>query len=59
VTYDEKLEAITAAMGEGYLAAHGEKYIHGYFDAKSPAINDLYRWEVLVMWLRMEGFKLS
>ena len=30
--------------------------LHGYFDAISPAINDLYRWDELVSWFVDAGF---
>ena len=38
-----------------------EKYkkdqVHGYFDAISPDINDLYRWDEIVSWFIKAGFK--
>lgn len=38
-----------------------EKYakdqVHGYFDAISPPINDLYRWDEIEGWLREAGFE--
>jgi hypothetical protein len=30
--------------------------LHGYFDAISPDINDLYRWDEIVSWLVAAGF---
>ena len=30
--------------------------LHGHFDAISPEINDLYRWDEIVSWLRASGF---
>ena len=36
---------------------YGEKYLHGYFDAISPEINDLYRWDELAEWLVKAGFE--
>lgn len=36
---------------------YGKKYLHGYFDAISPEINDLYRWDELVGWLIAAGFE--
>ena len=32
-------------------------YVHGYFDAISPEINDLYRWDEIVGWLKSAGFE--
>ncbi len=57
MTLDERLEAIRRGMAEGRFAASGEEYIEGYFDAVSPAINDLYTWEEIEGWLLMEGFE--
>ena len=36
---------------------YGKKYLHGYFDAISPDINDLYRWDEIVNWLLAAGFE--
>ena len=36
---------------------YGKKYLHGYFDAISPDINDLYRWDEIVSWLIDAGFE--
>ena len=51
------LEAITQGMRERRFAVNGEKHIHGYFDAISPPINDLYTFEELQGWLLGEGFE--
>ena len=34
----------------------GEQYVHGWFDAVSPRINDLYRFDELTIWLLSLGF---
>lgn len=34
-----------------------KEQLHGYFDAISPEINDLYREDEIVSWLRDEGFE--
>ena len=36
---------------------YGKKYVHGYFDAISPEINDLYRWDEIVSWFIDAGFE--
>jgi SAM-dependent methyltransferase len=38
-------------------SAYGKDRLHGYFDAISPDINDLYRWDELESWLRGAGFE--
>jgi SAM-dependent methyltransferase len=35
---------------------YGKEMLHGYFDAISPDINDLYRWDEIVSWLLAAGF---
>jgi SAM-dependent methyltransferase len=35
---------------------YGKALLHGYFDAISPDINDLYRWDEIVSWLIAAGF---
>lgn len=35
----------------------GKEYVHGWFDAVSPRINDLYRFDEINMWLHMLGFE--
>jgi len=56
MTFDEKLEAIKKGMERKEFAVCGEEHIHGYFDAISPTINDLYRWEEIEGWLIEENF---
>jgi SAM-dependent methyltransferase len=46
--FDEKVAAIEQKYGSDLL--------HGYFDAISPDINDLYRWDELVGWFVDAGF---
>ncbi|MDO8680062.1 MAG: class I SAM-dependent methyltransferase [Acidobacteriota bacterium] len=46
--FEEKVAAI-----EG---RYGKELLHGYFDAISPDINDLYRWDELVSWFVAAGF---
>jgi SAM-dependent methyltransferase len=46
--FDEKVKTIEKTYGKDVL--------HGYFDAISPAINDLYRWDELVSWFVDAGF---
>ncbi len=36
---------------------YGKELLHGYFDAISPDINDLYRWDEIVSWLHAAGFE--
>jgi SAM-dependent methyltransferase len=36
---------------------YGTEQLHGYFDAVSPEINDLYRWDELANWLINSGFE--
>jgi SAM-dependent methyltransferase len=36
---------------------YGDELLHGYFDAISPEINDLYRWDEIVSWFYEEGFE--
>lgn len=35
---------------------YGQELLHGYFDAISPAVNDLYRWDELASWFVEAGF---
>ncbi len=46
--FDDKVKTIEETYGKDVL--------HGYFDAISPAINDLYRWDELVSWFIDAGF---
>ncbi|MBN1292797.1 MAG: hypothetical protein JXB48_13230 [Candidatus Latescibacteria bacterium] len=36
---------------------YDKDHLHGYFDAISPEINDLYRWDEIVGWLINAGFE--
>jgi glycosyltransferase involved in cell wall biosynthesis/SAM-dependent methyltransferase len=36
---------------------YGQALLHGYFDAVSPEINDLYRWDEILIWYLGEGFE--
>lgn len=36
---------------------YGKELLHGYFDAISPEINDLYRWDEIVSWVLQAGFE--
>jgi hypothetical protein len=36
---------------------YGKERLHGYFDAISPPINDLYRWDEIESWLIKAGFE--
>jgi 2-polyprenyl-3-methyl-5-hydroxy-6-metoxy-1,4-benzoquinol methylase len=46
--FDERVDFLTAEKGE--------QYIHGWFDASSPRINDLFRIDEISAWLRALGF---
>ncbi len=35
---------------------YGRELLHGSFDAISPEVNDLYRWDEIVSWLLAAGF---
>jgi 2-polyprenyl-3-methyl-5-hydroxy-6-metoxy-1,4-benzoquinol methylase len=54
---EEKIEVIRQEMAAGRLAACGEEHVHGYFDAISPSINDLYTFEEIQGWLIQAGFE--
>ena len=58
--YIELRRALTALDFDGrvsYLRQHKEeKYVHGFFDATSPRINDLHTFNEVVEWLRLLGF---
>lgn len=57
MNFAEKVEAITRGMEERAFAVYGKEHIHGYFDAISPTINDLYSWEEIEGWLVEENFR--
>jgi len=52
----EKLAAVTAHMKAGGFRVLGEEHVHGYFDAVSPPINDLYLFQEIEAWLLEAGF---
>jgi len=47
--FDEKVKVLREKYGKDQM--------HGYFDAISPDINDLYRWDELESWLINAGFE--
>ena len=51
-----KLKAIRAGMTAGEFRVKGDQYVHGYFDAIAPAINDLHTFEEVESWLLEAGF---
>ncbi len=60
MSHEEKLAALRKGMNDDRFPqsrdADREKFIHGYFDAISPAINDLHPYEEIVDWLNGAGF---
>ena len=56
MSFDEKLERLIEASTDGTLRAQGVENLEGYFDAISPAINDLYSWVEIETWLLDAGF---
>lgn len=56
LTVQEKLAAIRMAMGRGEFHVVGDEHVHGYFDAISPRVNDLYTFEEIEGWFREAGF---
>lgn len=56
MTLDERLNEVRKGMEEHAFMVNGEEYINGYFDAISPTINDLYRWDEIEGWLIRAGF---
>jgi 2-polyprenyl-3-methyl-5-hydroxy-6-metoxy-1,4-benzoquinol methylase len=56
-SFPEKVDSIRKAMQAGDIPIQGDEYIHGYFDAISPPINDLYTFEEVEAWLMNQGFK--
>jgi SAM-dependent methyltransferase len=51
-----KLQAIRDGMARGAFQVNGDEYVHGYFDAIAPPINDLHSFEELESWLTDAGF---
>lgn len=56
ISFDEKLDRLMNASMDGTLRAQGVENLEGYFDAISPAINDLYSWVEIETWLLDAGF---
>jgi 2-polyprenyl-3-methyl-5-hydroxy-6-metoxy-1,4-benzoquinol methylase len=52
-----KLHAVQDHMRTQGFLVRGEEHIHGYFDAISPPINDLYVFEEVEAWLIEAGFE--
>jgi hypothetical protein len=50
----EKIKAIEHGINNNEFKIRAD--LHGYFDAISPRINDLYRWDEIESWLLAEGF---
>lgn len=57
MTLQETYEAICEGMAQDAFHVKGEEYIHGYFDAISPMINDLIRYDELEFWMTEAGFE--
>lgn len=57
LSYNDKLDLINEGMMKQEFRADGQEYVHDYFDAISPNINDLYSWSELMTWLTQEGFE--
>lgn len=54
----QKLAALSFAQKVEVLKSlKSEAQVHGWFDAVSPQINDLYRFEEIAQWLYMLGFE--
>jgi len=53
----EKLTVIREQMMAGAFRVSGDEYVHGYFDAIAPPINDLHTFEELESWLLDAGFE--
>ncbi len=54
--FSERLSAIREGMTREEFENNGDDYVEGYFDAISPRINDLYRYDEVEGWLLQEGF---
>lgn len=52
----EKLAEVRTHMASGGFRVVGDEHIHGYFDAISPPINDLYTFEEVEAWFLDAGF---
>lgn len=51
-----KLQAIRENMAAGGFHVTGDEYVHGYFDAIAPPINDLHTFEEIEGWMIEAGF---
>jgi len=51
-----KLDVVRQEMAAGGFRVTGEEHVHGYFDAVSPPINDLYVFEEVESWFLEAGF---
>ncbi len=57
VEHRRATENMTFAEKEKYLTArYSKEQVHGFFDAISPKINDLHRYDEIASWLRQLGF---
>ena len=52
----EKLGSVQAHMANKGFRVLGDEHVHGYFDAISPPINDLYTYEEVESWFLEAGF---
>jgi SAM-dependent methyltransferase len=52
----EKLDVVRDNVRRKSFLMTGDDTVHGYFDAISPRINDLYSFEEIESWLRSAGF---
>ncbi|MBN1942499.1 MAG: class I SAM-dependent methyltransferase [Phycisphaerae bacterium] len=57
LSFREKIDFLRQAMHSGDVPLRGEEYIHGYFDAISPPINDLYTRQEVEAWLSNHDFE--
>ena len=53
----KKLDVIRQGMKDRQFRMVGDQFVHGYFDAISPPINDLHTFEELESWLIEAGFR--
>jgi SAM-dependent methyltransferase len=51
-----KLAAIRRGMAAGEFPVQGDEYVHGYFDAIAPPINDLHTFREIESWMLDAGF---
>lgn len=55
--FASKIRLIEKEMDEARLMVNSREHVHGYFDAISPAVNDLYDYSEIEAWLTSEGFE--